>query len=252
MDALYWSISSICIPAALALSAFWLFFRKPAMRLVGALCDDRVLRIPMIMAFTILGLAQANRFYLLAFDRLPQEISSKPLAMAATSTNLLFIFVLARLTTVRSIPNKSVKGLSPRLYAFWGTFASLLLSVLPPAGIPDAARAISIAMVIVGASLSLFTVSWLGRCFSIFPQSRRLVTEGPYVVVRHPLYVCEEIIVIGIMIDHLSWAAAVIVVGQWYCQLKRIKYEEQVLSETFPEYADYAQRTPALIPFVGR
>ncbi len=222
-----------------------------AMRFDRALRDDRLLRVPLALAFALLGVAQANRLYLLALDRLPQQVGSRTLAMAANGANLMFVLLLAWLTLVRSVPSQSAKGWGPRLYALIGTFALLFLGALPTAELSDELRMVSILLILVGGMLSLFTVNWLGRSFSIVAQSRSLVTSGPYAIIRHPLYVCEEIAILGGALDHLSWTVAIIVAGHWYCQLRRMKYEEGVLRATFPEYEAYAQRTPALIPTIS-
>jgi len=36
----------------------------------------------------------------------------------------------------------------------------------------------------------------------------------------------------------------------WALQFQRMKYEEQVLFQSFPEYADYMARTARLVPGV--
>jgi protein-S-isoprenylcysteine O-methyltransferase Ste14 len=210
--------------------------------------DDRVLRIPLVLFFALLATAQAHRLFLLLTDKLPPEASSKLLAVAATGANLLFVVMMFWLTVIRIRPNKSADGILPRIYAILGSFLSLFLSVLPFANLPDGLRILAICLVLIGVVLSLMTISWLGRSFSICPQSRKLVTSGPYSIVRHPLYICEQVFVIGIMLDHFSWIALIIVGVQWFCQLQRMKYEENILTETFPEYEAYARETPALIP----
>jgi hypothetical protein len=43
------------------------------------------------------------------------------------------------------------------------------------------------------------------------------------------------------------WAVPVFAL-QFLCQLQRMRYEEGVLTHSFPEYAAYAARTPRLIP----
>jgi protein-S-isoprenylcysteine O-methyltransferase Ste14 len=91
-------------------------------------------------------------------------------------------------------------------------------------------------------------LSWLGKAFSIMAEARRLVTHGPYRYVRHPLYVCEEIAVIGIFIQVMSPMALMIFVLHAVCQIRRMLNEERVLQAAFPEYENYARRTPRLIP----
>jgi protein-S-isoprenylcysteine O-methyltransferase Ste14 len=89
---------------------------------------------------------------------------------------------------------------------------------------------------------------WLGRGFAIFPQARRLATGGPYRLVRHPLYLCEQISLFGICVPYLQpWAFLIVLIG-FGLQFPRMAYEEDILARTFPRYADYAARTSKIIP----
>jgi protein-S-isoprenylcysteine O-methyltransferase Ste14 len=76
------------------------------------------------------------------------------------------------------------------------------------------------------------------------------VTGGPYAFARHPLYTVEMITICGTALQFQapwSWAiAASVMVLLWV----RSNYEEQVLQQTFPEYADYRVRTKRFIPGV--
>jgi protein-S-isoprenylcysteine O-methyltransferase Ste14 len=80
-------------------------------------------------------------------------------------------------------------------------------------------------------------------------EARRLVTSGPYRLVRHPVYLFEELAVIGVAMN-LFWpprtavVAVVILVAHAYCQMHRMGTEERVLESTFPDYAGYRARTP--------
>jgi len=102
--------------------------------------------------------------------------------------------------------------------------------------------------VIIGMSLSFMVLRWLGKSFSIMAEARRLVTGGPYAIVRHPLYICEEIAIIGILLQAMSPLAVLIVLAHALIQFRRMLNEEKVLRATFPDYDDYATRTPRLIP----
>ena len=81
-------------------------------------------------------------------------------------------------------------------------------------------------------------------------ESARLVTTGPYGLVRHPIYVALWVFAWAGVADHLSVLTAamglVIAAGLF----ARMLLEEALLRERFPEYADYARRTKRIVPFV--
>ena len=68
--------------------------------------------------------------------------------------------------------------------------------------------------------------------------------------VRHPLYLAEELAIIGIFMQFASAWTALLLAVQIAFQLRRMHNEEVVLTETFPEYAAYRRRTARLIPGV--
>jgi protein-S-isoprenylcysteine O-methyltransferase Ste14 len=101
---------------------------------------------------------------------------------------------------------------------------------------------------VVGSLLAVIVMSWLGRSFSIMPEARRLVVRGPYRLVRHPLYLCEGLLLVGIFIQYAPPWCYLIIVAQAALQLERMRIEEGVLRTTFPEYDTYASHTARLIP----
>ena len=88
----------------------------------------------------------------------------------------------------------------------------------------------------------------LGRSFSVMAEARYLVTSGPYRFVRHPLYLAEELAVVGVFIQFASVWTALLLALQISFQLRRMHNEEAVLAATFPEYTAYQARTSRLIP----
>lgn len=105
---------------------------------------------------------------------------------------------------------------------------------------------------VVACAWMLVSVLALGKCFGVLPEARGLVTRGPYRLVRHPLYLGEFGAVAGLVIASpaaRNLAAAAIFAG---AQAVRMRLEERALTAEFAEYADYAARTPRLIPAVLR
>jgi len=162
------------------------------------------------------------------------------------SLNFLAVVIL---TTIRRLPAKrNAQGIEPRLTAIAGTFMLVVLVYLPAGNIGFGLQLVSTILIISGTALSIYCLHALGRSFSIMASARRLVTEGPYSIVRHPLYAAEAITTIGIIMAHFSKAAVLVGVLQILLQFRRMQNEQRVLRDAFPEYEAYAARVPMIIP----
>jgi protein-S-isoprenylcysteine O-methyltransferase Ste14 len=174
------------------------------------------------------------------------------LDLATRLASIAFVVLVVGLSVVRLKPIRNAEGFEPRFSALAGTFLSIGLVALPLADIGTGLRVTSLILIAAGWVLSACVLLWLGRAFSIMAQARRLVTTGPYAIVRHPLYLCEEITVLGVALMHFSIAAVLMVAAQWMFQLRRMTNEEKVLGAAFPECVAYAARTPKIIPRLFR
>src|SRR6266567_2123292 len=101
-----------------------------------------------------------------------------------------------------------------------------------------------------GISWALYSLSYLGRRFSIVPEARGLVTGGPYMLTRHPIYLGEILAGFGLVLPTVVSLHAVVFAVFLAAQLARTYFEERVLRSTYPQYEAYARRTRRLIPFV--
>ena len=166
-------------------------------------------------------------------------------------TGVLLFFVLAALLVLmRTRPVSKAHGLQPRLSALAGSFLLLSMALFPRHDLSIGLNLLSAGLIFLGHVLAVYALAWLGRSFSIMAEARRLVSGGPYALVRHPLYVAEEIAAIGLFLQYASPWTALLMVASLAFQLQRIRTEEQILREAFPEYAAYAARTRRLIPGV--
>jgi protein-S-isoprenylcysteine O-methyltransferase Ste14 len=104
------------------------------------------------------------------------------------------------------------------------------------------------ALVVIGTAFTIYALRHLGRHFGVVSDVRGLVTSGPYHWVRHPLYAGETITIIGLVIAVANPLTVTMFAIGLALQVVRAKVEEQSLTAAFPEYADYAARTPMLIP----
>jgi len=91
-----------------------------------------------------------------------------------------------------------------------------------------------------------------GRNWSSVPkvkEQHELVVEGPYRIVRHPIYAGLILAVAGtgLALEKGIWLFMLVLIFASY-RLK-IRVEERLMMETFPvEYPEYRRRVKALIP----
>lgn len=113
----------------------------------------------------------------------------------------------------------------------------------------------AIALIWAGIAFRLWAVLTLGQFFrtSVFVhEGHRLITSGPYRVLRHPSYTGSLITVVGIGLAMGNWLSVLALTG---CALLayaiRMRVEEKALAEHFgAEFAMHKRRTWALIPFL--
>jgi len=168
--------------------------------------------------------------------------------VVSRSSTILFLGLLTILFIIRLEPIKKAKGISPRVLAIAGTFAMTLVTMFPRADLSLAQTVVAGSLSLVGTGLSVFALAHLGRSFSLMAEARRLVTSGPYRLVRHPLYVFEAVASLGIVLQFFSFYTVLIFVAQCFLQIQRMKNEEAVLEGVFPEYQTYKLRTARVIP----
>ena len=88
----------------------------------------------------------------------------------------------------------------------------------------------SLVIVIVAACLSLASLLSLGRSFGIRPALRSLAMNGPYRLVRHPMYLSYVLADIGYNLDEWNAGTVLLVLAGWVAMVYRIRAEERVLS----------------------
>ncbi|MFT2212895.1 methyltransferase family protein [Rhizobium giardinii] len=169
----------------------------------------------------------------------------------ANLASVLFLGMICVVTITRVPPIRSAESLEGYLTAMAGTFIlAALVGYLPPADIPINTRLIGLALTTIGLLASAYVLLFLGRAFSIMPDARVLVASGPYAIVRHPLYLTEQIAIVGFIILNLSIWSVLLGVVQLLLQLRRMVNEERVLRAAFPEYEAYAATVPRIVPFM--
>ncbi|MBX0328175.1 isoprenylcysteine carboxylmethyltransferase family protein [Oscillochloris sp. ZM17-4] len=88
---------------------------------------------------------------------------------------------------------------------------------------------------------------------SVLPDVRagaRLVEAGPYRLIRHPMYSSLLIACLGLILAAPLWWRWLLWAILLADLLLKLRYEEGLLLQAFPAYADYMRRTWRLLPFV--
>lgn len=166
---------------------------------------------------------------------------------------VVYEVAIASTFLVRGRPRRSANATVARLAAYGSTF-------LIPAFIRGAliwkptlvATTPIVALRLAGGSLLLFGLVlgfwplWhLRGSFSIEPAARELVTAGPYRIARHPMY-ASYVLTYGGLVVLRPTVAMVLIYAFWVTLTRyRIECEERVLTDAFPEYADYRREVGA-------
>lgn len=169
-------------------------------------------------------------------------------AIGARLSVILFVGLMVVLFVVRTPPVQKARGLFPRITAIVGTFLMSIITIFPRADLGPGLLIAATLLVLSGTLLSIYVLARLGRSFSVMAEARRLVTSGPYARVRHPLYLAEQIALLGTAIQFFSWFTVLIFFLHLLVQIQRMKNEEAVLQGVYPEYGAYRARTARLIP----
>lgn len=170
------------------------------------------------------------------------------IATLARVSQWMFIGLLAIFPLVRYRPVVKSQDMLPRLGALITVCILPTFMLLERAPTSLAFNLASLTMSFTANVLAVLTLSFLGRSFSVMPEARRLVTDGPYGLVRHPLYVCEILGLLAILLQYRSPPAIGLFGLCIALQLARAQWEEAVLARAFPEFATYRRRTPFLLP----
>jgi|WetSurMetagenome_2_1015567.scaffolds.fasta_scaffold678047_1 protein-S-isoprenylcysteine O-methyltransferase Ste14 len=114
---------------------------------------------------------------------------------------------------------------------------------------------IGIAIMVTGMALRFWSVFTLGKAFRTTietDQDQKVISNGPYKLVRHPSYSGWLLMCCGYGIALQNWLSLLVaVLFPLIALLVRIHVEEAALVSSFgPEYVAYQSRTKKLIPWV--
>jgi protein-S-isoprenylcysteine O-methyltransferase len=147
-----------------------------------------------------------------------------------------------------------VGAMTAALILAWWTAVRFPGAELPAAWRWPAAIAGS-ALIVAGGVLRTWGIATLGRFFRrdvTIQAGHRLVTSGPYRLVRHPAYAGNVLAAVGFGLALANWvsvlvATAVAIAGH----LPRIRVEERAMGDALgDEWVQYAATTDRIMPGV--
>jgi protein-S-isoprenylcysteine O-methyltransferase Ste14 len=124
----------------------------------------------------------------------------------------------------------------------------------PSTSVRVVALALGSALLFPGLALALWGRLALGKLHNVSSAlgaqlyaDQRLITRGPYAIVRNPMYVGIIAATLGGLLVYRTWS---LVFGLTFFGLViRARREEQALAAEFgPQWAEYRQRVPGWIP----
>ncbi len=187
-------------------------------------------------------------FYNQFIDLFPAD-ANKLFKITHTGLMVCFNALIIILYLLRTRPKSTSKSLGTNAIAILGTFLPLLLAYLSR---PEAINLIGILtadlLIIFGIAFSIYSLSYLGKNFSIIPQARNLIQTGPYKFIRHPLYSGELLCSLGAVLASFSIERLILFFCMLGCQVYRSLQEEKILSGVFSEYHNYQDRTDRFLP----
>ncbi len=174
---------------------------------------------------------------------------NKILKISHTGLVVCFNALIIILYLLRTRAKSTSKSLAANAIAILGTFLPLLLAHLSR---PESTNLIGIftadLLIIFGMVFSIYSLSHLGKNFSIIPQARNLIQSGPYKFIRHPLYSGELLCSLGAVLASFSIERMILLLCMVECQVYRALQEEKILSDFFSNYSIYQSRTSRFLP----
>jgi protein-S-isoprenylcysteine O-methyltransferase Ste14 len=110
----------------------------------------------------------------------------------------------------------------------------------------------ALAVFLPGAAIGLWTLAFnRPGNFNIRPEPKpdtKLVLDGPYAYVRHPMYVSVLLMGLAAVLFYLSWLKMLCLAALYVVLWIKSGVEEEALRQRFPGYRDYALMVGRFFP----
>jgi protein-S-isoprenylcysteine O-methyltransferase Ste14 len=144
-------------------------------------------------------------------------------------------------------------GLSiPLFYFLW--IPIFVLSVSPA----PALAVVGLIIYVGGTAFTLWARRTLGKNWGVstslqvkLRDHHNLVQNGPYAIVRHPMYFGVWVFMFGLLLLYPMWVMLILTVSMLASLYMRARREEVALAERFGNtWVEYKKQTKFIIPFI--
>lgn len=114
-----------------------------------------------------------------------------------------------------------------------------------------ATRLVQLAALLLAVWAMLVMTSAQKRLFRISPDPaghRRLVRDGPYRWIRHPMYAAILLLVAPPLLERADLPRLILLAALAAVLVAKLTLEERLLARRFADYADYRRETWRLFP----
>ena len=192
----------------------------------------------------------------------PTEIAA--FVMAAGWAGFGVILVLGKRGAARGSASRDIRStfgflLQCAAYAICFVFYRPYFSPIAPMSVSreEILAAISIALTLWAVWFCYAAARALGKQWALMArviEGHELIRQGPYAVVRNPIYLAMLVMLIAIGLAVSRWQALVVAAALfWVGTAIRIRTEENLLRANFgAQFEQYARAVPAFLPLKWR
>jgi protein-S-isoprenylcysteine O-methyltransferase Ste14 len=149
---------------------------------------------------------------------------------------------------------KSIVKMGKTLVLLFLVIQTLFLDIFPILEQANILRMIGVGIYVLGLCVAIFGRLQLGNNwanledYQVLP-GQSLVKSGLYRFIRHPIYIGDVLLILGLELALNSWLVLG-VSALFILVFRQAKSEEAVLSSSFPGYDEYREQTKMFIPYL--
>ncbi len=118
----------------------------------------------------------------------------------------------------------------------------------------DIVSIVGLMLIVLAVLLAIWALkSMSSGTFQVLPEptnNSQLTMSGPYRFVRHPMYSAVILAGLGAALSHSTLWHASVLIALVVVLMFKIHREESLLLSRYDSYANYRERSKALVPFI--